>query len=66
MIVCHLFQNINVDTSQILQECFPHQGQGSYYVVQLPDHRVHVYNQWWTNIRGANLGFQHTVSHSGP
>ncbi len=25
---------------------FPHQGQGSHYVVQVPDHRVHVYNQW--------------------
>ena len=47
MIVYHLFHNINVDTSQILHECFPHQGQGSYYVVQLSDHRVHVYNQWW-------------------
>ncbi len=25
---------------------FPKQGQGSHYVVQVPDHRVYVYNQW--------------------
>ena len=59
MIVCNLFHNINAvfdgfntvdgfNTSQIVHECFPHQGQGSHYVVQVPDHRVHVYNQWWT------------------
>ena len=53
MIACHLFYNINVVFDGFtpvhpyvtdIARLFPHQGQGSHYVVQVPDHRVHVHN----------------------